>query len=38
MQSNLTFDLAKFKGKLTIKASYILDLKKSTFCNLIGFE
>ena len=34
----LEFDLAKFKCQLTIKAGYILDLKKSTFCNLIGFE
>ena len=37
MQSNLNLT-AKFKCKLTIKAGYILDLKKSTFCNLIGFE
>ena len=34
----LDFDLAKFKCKLTIKSGYILDLKKSTFCNIIGFE
>ena len=31
-------DLSKFKCQLTIKSGYVLDLKKSNFCNLIGFE
>ena len=34
----LEFDLSKFKCLLTIKSGYVLDLKKSNFCNLIGFE
>ena len=31
----LEFDLFKFKCQLTIKSGYVLDLKKSDFCNLI---
>ena len=34
----LEFDLSKFKCQLTIKSGYVLDLKKSNFCKLIGFE
>ena len=29
----LEFDLSKFKYMLTVKSSYVLDLKKSNFCN-----
>ena len=34
----LEIDFGRFKCKLTIKAGYVLDLTKSTFCDLIGFE
>ena len=34
----LEFDLSKFKCHLTIKSRYVLDFKKSNFCNLIRFE
>ena len=34
----LEFDFGRFKFRLTIKAGYVLDLKNSTFCELIGFE
>ena len=34
----LVFDYAKFKCKLVVKSGFVLDLSKSTFCNLIGFE
>ena len=34
----LDFDFGRLKCKLTIKASYVIDLKNSTFCDLIEFE
>jgi len=34
----IEFDFSRFKCRLTIKSGYVLDLRNSTFCNLIGFE
>ena len=34
----LEYDFGRFKCRLSIKAGYVLDLRNSTFCNLIGFE
>ena len=34
----LEFDYVKFRCKLVVKSGYVLDLSKSTFCNLIGFK
>ena len=34
----LEFDFGRFKCQLTIKSGYVLDLRNSTFCDLIGFE
>jgi len=32
------FDYGRFKCRLSIKSGYVLDLRNSTFCDLIGFE
>ena len=34
----IEFDLSKFKCELSLKSSFVLDLNKSTFGNLIGFD
>ena len=34
----LEFDFGRFKCRLSIKAGFVLDLRNSTFCDLIGFE
>ena len=34
----LEFDFGRFKCRLSIKHGYVLDLRNSTFCDLVGFE
>lgn len=35
---NIDFDITRYKVMITLKANWQLDLKNSTFCDLVGFD